>query len=208
MFRENGFDDFISKPIDIRLLDKALHTYIKSRHLKTPRKSASDNNSELLRVFLRDAKNALKKMPTDLDNSDYRAFAVTVHGMKSALANVGETDLSTAAKNLEIAAKENDISYITEHYPVFEMDLSATVIRFTAENATSGEAIDIAVIKRKIDEIKAACENYDSNAAALVSETLKFNLSAEIREKLSVISELILHGEFEEATGECCKSLS
>jgi signal transduction histidine kinase/CheY-like chemotaxis protein len=32
MFHEHGFDDFISKPIDLRQLDAALNTYVRGRH--------------------------------------------------------------------------------------------------------------------------------------------------------------------------------
>jgi CheY-like chemotaxis protein len=34
MFRRNGFDDFISKPIDQRLLNVMLNMYIRDNHLK------------------------------------------------------------------------------------------------------------------------------------------------------------------------------
>jgi CheY-like chemotaxis protein len=208
MFRQNGFDDFISKPIDIRLLDKALHTYIKSRHLKMPEKSASENNHELILVFLRDAKNALRKMQKEINERDYTSFAITVHGMKSALANVGEHTLSTAAKELEFAAKNNDTLFISEHYPAFEEGLQTAALRLTPQTETTGKAVDTAVIKSKISEIKATCENYDSTAASLVSEILKFDLAPAIRERVAVIGEMILHGEFEEAAGECGKLLS
>jgi HPt (histidine-containing phosphotransfer) domain-containing protein len=35
-----------------------------------------------------------------------RTYTINVHGMKSALANIGKTDLSAAAAKLEIAARE------------------------------------------------------------------------------------------------------
>ena len=34
MFKQNGFDDFISKPIDLRQLNAVLNTYIRDKHLK------------------------------------------------------------------------------------------------------------------------------------------------------------------------------
>jgi signal transduction histidine kinase/DNA-binding response OmpR family regulator len=206
MFRENGFDDFISKPIDIRLFDKALHKYISPRHLKAS-KNVRDHNHELFRVFLRDTKNALDKMQNEMKERDYRAFAITVHGMKSALANVGEAQLSNAARELEFAAKNGDTAFISEQYPAFEANLRDAVIRLTPQSETADEAFDPSVLKSKLSDIKTACENYDNRAAELIYETLNFVLPEVIREKLSAISASILHGEFEESAEECCKLL-
>jgi signal transduction histidine kinase/CheY-like chemotaxis protein len=237
MFIDNGFNDFISKPIDTRILDKALHTYIKSNgpfapavtdstvasrevsastvasgSISTsasaqstyPTAPAPRINPELLRVFLRDAHNALITMHEQLQNNDLKNFAITVHGMKSALANVGEADVSAMARDLEFAAKDEDSAYITERYPEFKTALEESITRLTPDKQHDGEAIDSALLREKIAGIKAAAEDYDSNAAdVIIAELQTFSLPDGVGEKLSAIGELILHGEFEEAAQAC-----
>jgi len=55
-----------------------------------------------------------------LEENDIEAFRTSVHGYKSALANIGALTLSEAAKALEMAAKENDRGFIDANLTAFE----------------------------------------------------------------------------------------
>ncbi|MDR0903527.1 MAG: response regulator [Ruminococcus sp.] len=203
MFRENGFDDFISKPIDMKILDKALKTYIKANHLKKPENSALDNNKELISVFLRDTKNALEKMPAQLESGDYRAFAITVHGMKSALANVGEADLSNAARELEFAAKDNDTAVINAKTPVLIKLLEDLLKRYSDASATAFTERDNENIAALFQKLKQSCEDYDEEKAKnFIREIRGLPHTEKTNELLEKVETFILHSEFEEAAGE------
>jgi len=115
IFLENGFDDFISKPIDIRQLNTVLNKYIRNkRPPEIIEKATPAVNPTLLAFFAKDAENALPVLESTLANietlsdDDIQLYAITTHGIKSALANIGNTELSQLAYTLEKAGKAKD----------------------------------------------------------------------------------------------------
>lgn len=52
-------------------------------------------------------------------DADWTEYAVTAHGVKSTALTLGAQQLSEAAKGLELAAKQGDVSYIEEHHAPF-----------------------------------------------------------------------------------------
>jgi CheY-like chemotaxis protein len=115
IFIQNGFDDFISKPIDIRQLNAILNRLIrdkqppevlaKARKMKEnvdknlPLLDNSARDLDLLMVFARDVRKALPVIESVSDDvsaatdEDISLFTINVHAMKSALANIGELRL-------------------------------------------------------------------------------------------------------------------
>jgi signal transduction histidine kinase/DNA-binding response OmpR family regulator len=234
MFREKGFDDFISKPIDIRRLNTVLNRFVRDKAAagKPPRaagKAGADlqrvhahNNSEplqslredfknndgisakLLEVFLRDTKKAIPVLET-FGKDDLKLFITTAHAMKSACANVGNPELSEIAKSLEAAGREGDTAFIEENTPEFIKKLGAFVNEITP--VTDNELLpdDTELLRKTLTEIAAACDEYDSDKAnEFLSAMGKYKWSSETAATLSEISTLILHGDFEEA-GEACR---
>ena len=71
-------------------------------------------NPTLLAFFAKDAENALPVLESTLANietlsdDDIQLYAITTHGIKSALANIGNTELSQLAYTLEKAGKAKD----------------------------------------------------------------------------------------------------
>jgi len=61
---------------------------------------------------------------SQLESGDTEAFRTSVHGYKSALANIGAMSLSEKAKELEIAAVGGDRAFIDEHLSAFENGVS------------------------------------------------------------------------------------
>ena len=125
MFLENGFNGYISKPIDSRELNYILNKFIRdSRPAEHFRSAGSDAGglsgnrgglSELREVFIMDAENAvnvLEKMHMKLDrfdDADFETYETIVHGMKSALSSIEEGELSGFAAKLEQAAREKNL---------------------------------------------------------------------------------------------------
>lgn len=63
----------------------------------------------------------IESLETYFQNKDWKSYEVDIHAVKSSSLLIGIKDLSQKAKDLETAAKEDNISYIMEkHYPVME----------------------------------------------------------------------------------------
>ncbi len=134
IFMENGFDDFISKPIDIRQLNTVLNKFIRNKQQSEAVTKAQEIesfeeeskpevpaiNPVLLSFFVKDAANAipiLESALADIDTiseEDIQLYAVTAHGMKSALVNIGKMELSQLAYTLEKAGKAQDKDIIKQ----------------------------------------------------------------------------------------------
>jgi CheY-like chemotaxis protein/HPt (histidine-containing phosphotransfer) domain-containing protein len=140
MFRQNGFDGFISKPIDMRQLDAVLNRFIRDRYPdeaekflpKTPAKAYTPMiNPKIYEVFCRDAKKAIVTLRETIAAGNLKLFTTTVHAMKSALMNVGENIASSAASELEKAGRNGDISYVTANTTGFIATLEAIIHNFS-----------------------------------------------------------------------------
>ena len=120
MFLENGFDAFISKPIDAKQLDAELNKYIRDKQTQTKKLDISKINAKLLSFIVKDIEKALPILESSLANietiseDDLQLYAVTAHGIKSALANIEKTELSQKAYALEEAGRVRDKNTIKQ----------------------------------------------------------------------------------------------
>ena len=228
MFMENGFDGFISKPIDIRQLNASLNKLVRDRYpsevVEAARQQAfkfnmdkladskaqSASDQELAAIFARDAEKVLAKLKSIHTyayrrTDDIRLFVINVHAIKSALANIGETELSAIALKLEQAGREEDIPVLRAETPVF-LEALRTVIEKNKPKEDDGDTVEEdseyirAYLKGKLFAIQKACEEYDEKTADMaLAELRKAKLPRSIRELLDIIAGHLLHSDFEEA---------
>jgi CheY-like chemotaxis protein/nitrogen-specific signal transduction histidine kinase len=220
-FLNNGFDGFISKPIDIRELNSSLNKFIrdkqtaevieKARLERTelikfaaikPQLSAG---SELARIFTRDAEKAIAVLESVNchKSGDLQMFIINIHSMKSALANIGESDLSAVALKLEYAGRAGDIDAVTTGTPLFLEALRAVVKRVNPKKEEGVTVIESAedkmYLREKMIVIRDACAAYDKKTVKDALAVLKEKAwSLRTKELLEKLSELILHSEFDE----------
>jgi len=226
MFIENGFDGFISKPIDIRQLNASLNKLIRDKYpsevVETARqqaakinmsKSSVDNipysSSELATVFTRDAEKALARLKTIISNAfrrndDFRQYIINVHAMKSALANIGENELSDTALKLELAARAENTQVIMAETNAFLEELDKVIEKNRPKegdgNSVTENSEDRAYLAEKLRIIKTACENYDDvTANKELSELRQKKWLSFTNALLDTITEHLLHSDFEEA---------
>jgi CheY-like chemotaxis protein len=226
IFLSNGFNRFISKPIDSRELDIVLKEFIlNSRPPVIPEETRQEkneaagakrkNSSELEKYFIIDAEEAVNMLEgiyqkiDRLDGSDIESFVITVHGIKSALANIGETELSGFARELENAGKTGNSGFMTDETPLFIGKLKSLIHKLkqaeTAQTAVHDSAAlasggDMLYLKEKLIEFTAACEAYNIRAAETFLNDLKQKAwPQEIDDAMKEISVNILRGEFENA---------
>ncbi|MCL2442739.1 MAG: ATP-binding protein [Treponema sp.] len=221
MFLSNGFDEFISKPIDIRHLNLMLNKLIRDKYpadvVEAARQQKEQFNdkhhqtsidSQLAEFFIRDVKKAAAILEAIYINKckrsdDISMFIINVHAMKSALANVGEDDLSVEASKLEQAGRIRDIKLIISELPRFLEKLYDVIFRFEAKIKYKEEKINAegnnTFLKEKLLEIKAACSVYNKKAAKdLLAELKEMNWPPETGELFSKIAGFLLHSEFDE----------
>ena len=214
MFKENGFDDFISKPIDIRQLNAILNKWIRDKYPEEAAKytsktiSSSEDelkgkNPELYNVFRKDAEKAIITL-RETATSDLKLFTTTTHAMKAALLNIDENEKAELAGKLETAGQNSDISYINENLNEFIEALESLICKFTpteTENTDTDVLEDTIFLKEQLNILKSACENYDEKIAYKVLDHLKeLNWKNDTKAALSKIREtLFFSSDFESA---------
>ena len=221
VFLQNGFDDFISKPIDIRQLNSVLNRLVRdkqppevvaeARRMQSAQatdkaggaETDTDTNRALYTSFARDAKKALAALheypgETAADE-DWRRFTTCVHGLKSALANIGEAELSAAAKALETAGENKDAESIRRDAPALLDRLSALAESAAPEEA-GGTDEDIPHLRKSLRAVAERCGEYDRKGACdILADLGKKPCSPQTRDTLDRMMEAVLHSDFEEA---------
>jgi len=224
VFMKNGFDGFISKPIDIRQINATLNKLVRDKYppevIEAARRQAAvttehaiknadpSSDPKLKAIFARDAESAFERIETILSNSfrrndDIRQYIIDVHSMKSALNNMGEKQLSAEALKLEMAGRAKDISVMIDETPAFLDALRETIDRIKPKDDSSVEEVfenDLVLLSKKMLAIQNACEKYDEVAANLALEELEQKKwSRSIKEHIDAISMHLLHSDFDKA---------
>jgi signal transduction histidine kinase/CheY-like chemotaxis protein len=153
LFFENGFDDYLSKPIEITKLNKMIAQWIpKDKQIKTEgmaRKKTGamsfalpgvdtaqgiamtggtvEGYKKVLFMFRKDAEERLPLLKGMPDEQRLPSVTVQVHALKSAAATIGAVELSAEAAALEAAGKAGDIAAIQEGLPAFYKRLTETI---------------------------------------------------------------------------------
>jgi HPt (histidine-containing phosphotransfer) domain-containing protein len=123
--------------------------------------------------------------------------------MKSALANIEETDLSAEAAKLEQAGREQNTKLILSELPIFLEQLYTIVEKLEpkAETQTNAGGEDnIPLLKEKLGLVRTACDSFNKRAAKDALADIKQEAwSQSVKDQISEISGLLLHSEFDEA---------
>ena len=188
MFKENGFDDFISKPIDVRQLNAILNKWVRGKHPTEAKKykpqaveaaeiQSANITPKLLEIFCEDAKKAVVTLRSPLDSEDGIAlFTTTVHAMKSALANIGKVYESKRAFELEEAGRKGDIAFIDENTDGFVAMLEGLIAEYAPDEVEPDDTDvveDVAFLKEQLAAVTEACNDYNKKAACAAIDALK-----------------------------------
>jgi hypothetical protein len=122
--------------------------------------------------------------------------------MKSALANIGETELSAAALRLEQAGRKQDLAAI-EETPAFIEALRVLIDKYRPSGGDETAEIsgdDTVYLRDKLLEIKTACETFEITAARNALGDLRQKAwPHHINGSLDEISVHLLHSAFKKA---------
>jgi len=220
MFLQNGFDDFISKPIDSRELNHCLNEFIRNKQtpevinkarleqLERTHENITNPVSNIEKFFLHDAQNAVKALTGLINNAsmnreERELYITTVHGIKSALANIGQTELSNTASMLEQAGRDADINLILSETPALINAIQSLIekLKPAVENGSAEISEENALIlKEKLLIIKTSCGQLDKRSAKIaLNELRQKSWPNHINAVLDNIAVHLLHSEFSKA---------
>jgi signal transduction histidine kinase/DNA-binding response OmpR family regulator len=216
MFAQNGFDGFISKPIDIRHLNSVLNKFVRDKHPDEAKEYKSETkrvvhtekdkiNSKIIQIFCCDAKKAIITLQETAANGDIKLFTITAHAMKTALANIDEPEASEVAFALEKAGLNGDIEFITNNTECFIKTLEVLIENLQPIATVNEDITDIsentAFLAEQLLIIKTACMNYNDAEVYTALNCLKeMSWEKETSDMLNNIHDMLfLHSNFDEA---------
>jgi len=228
LFLENGFDEFISKPIDVRQLNAVLNKFIRDKQAPEvlaearkqkeniddkalrPSTSIFKSDPSLLAIFHLDVKKNLPVIEDTLKNIDnatdeeLQQFTITVHALKSALSNIGETATSKLTSVLEKAGKEHNKSFIKLHAQVLIDEVISIMTKIESQKkvfaAISDTDSDPSFLHEQLHVICNACADYDERPVYDALDALKeYSWKVETQSLIDKIAEQMLYGDFDEA---------
>jgi len=223
IFLNTGFNDFISKPIDIRQLNYLLNKYIRDKQnpevikqarLEYERSKADEENAqhsqisaELSEIFVRDAEKAISKIDALIksdfqDKENLKNYTIIIHSMKSALANIGEQSTSDFASKLEQAGVNKLIDFIVSETPKFIEALREIINYFKQINGIdeikNNTDEDPVYLREKLLYIKESCVVYNKKNIKMSLNNLRERTwSNRVNNVLKSISENLLHSDYE-----------
>jgi HPt (histidine-containing phosphotransfer) domain-containing protein len=213
MFLSNGFNDFISKPIDSKELAFIIREWLPPDKVtlvtKDPDKTASKINPDLARFFNKKLLSECEKMSQFLRADNLHGFAVAVHAMKSSLAIIGETMLSNVAQELETAAKNGKLRFCKDYYQKLEIRLKELHERLSVifpEVLPQGSDIEKdtgtkSALTELVEKTIAAAEDFDGDAGLEHLNALqKLDFGAEINDMILEALSAFNDFDFDKAT--------
>lgn len=145
---EKGFDEYLSKPIQFRELDKILKRFIPAEKIVTKTEEEcgqediplsleemlpmidvalglehcygdKDIYVEVLRILYDEADSQLADLQKFWQEKDYKNYIIQIHSLKTQLLNIGYSSLAEDARALETAGKEERYDFIEENQDAF-----------------------------------------------------------------------------------------
>jgi len=190
IFLGNGFDDYISKPIDLRQMNMLLNKMIRDKQplevIEAARKESAarkeqtilphkSDDPEFVRIFTREAGKSLAALEELVDNDSWhrhddnmRIYIIHIHTIKTSLANVGKLDLSAVALKLEQAARNGIIEIVLSETPLFFRSLRVFLGELPKTDNELNVQTEPSVFNRAIDgiDILKGLEQMDNDETA------------------------------------------
>ena len=146
MFLEEGFQDYVAKPIEISHMERVLRKYIpKDKIIKLDNSMVEhpvqevvskvvsgehidrrrgmhycgnneEDYNEILQVYLTTGLQKIKEIRENYEKMDWKNYTILVHALKSTSIGIGAVTLGEMAKAQEAAGKTENLSYIHAHH--------------------------------------------------------------------------------------------
>jgi len=190
MFFEQGFDDFLSKPIDADELCDMLERYLPAGKIindpDSDKPDVKDREEQLRRksviTFVKENQNAYESIVGLLVAGDIKTAHRIAHTLKSAAGYLGKNELQEASASLEESLAGESPGFKPEQLDTLKKELSSALLEFqpvveeesdtadnTAPQESSGEPADIKP-DELLEEIKPLLEKGDFEALKYVNK--------------------------------------
>ena len=167
VFKAEGLDDFLAKPIEVSKLNAILQKWIpkdkqmvkagglvpEHESLEVPgldvHKGLVNSGGKLegyhkiLAIYATDSEKRLRELTRYRGNGDMSSLTTCVHAFKSSSANVGAYEIAAMAAELEAAGKIDDIFYIDANLRRFSDALSLLLENIRNSLATLPKSEDV-----------------------------------------------------------------
>jgi HPt (histidine-containing phosphotransfer) domain-containing protein len=161
---------------------------------------------KLTAIFVRDGFRSLEVLgslcmqQSAYTDEDIERYVTNIHGMKSALANIGETELAALASWLEQAGRARNLAVMASETPAFLHALREALEKIAPrEDDEDGEITDEdrAYLREKLLALQAACAAYDKKSARdALDEIERKSWPRPTRKLLETIALHLLHSKF------------
>jgi len=198
MFLGNGFQAYVSKPIDMTRLDSVIREWVKSGAApvldakiagldmdKGLERLGGDTESyiQILHSYIAGVRPLLDKMG-DVNRENLAAYAVAVHGIKGSSANIGADALADRAKAMEEAAVKDDFDFVNTGNRDLINDTEKLIDDLLVFLRSNGREREKPKRNRPdggtLDRLRSACEEGDIDAAdAAMNEIEKYGYDSD-----------------------------
>jgi signal transduction histidine kinase/DNA-binding response OmpR family regulator len=226
VFIANGFNGFVSKPIDVYQLDTILNKFVRdiqssevveaARKLKAMLKDHSKERSQsnldiqLTETFVKEAEKAVIVLEKMLGSNfkredDIQTYIIKVHSMKSALDNIYEPGYASLAGELERAGMDMNLALIKDRTPEFLESLELLINKYKPKEKDRQvypdnnelSAEDAAFLREKLSKIKTACAVFNKKEVKDALDELRQKIwPRRINNNINEISVHLLHSAF------------
>ncbi|MHC6202142.1 ATP-binding protein [Breznakiellaceae bacterium SP9] len=227
LFLSCGFNDYLSKPIEISKLDEIMKRWIPrekqragsapivdtppcqltiagldTKHGLSMTGGGEQGYIRVLRSFVDDARERLPLLESEQAQESLRTFTIHAHTLKSAAATIGAMNVSQMAAALETAAVNGARERILQDLPPFCAALTEllSAIERSLPNKAPLSSESLFETASLFAELAFALENEDaSETDRILSEAEQLPFDAQTKALLEDIFSLTMTGDFAEA---------
>ncbi len=204
MYLENGFNDYISKPIEVKAMHKVLLSHLPDEYIENTTHSSQpihvDNalSDEILRTIYLDGQRKVPLLKKLFDENNLKDYSIEVHALKAVAAAAKQNELAELAKTHELAAKNGDVQFVSQSFDKLISMYQGYVDSLSQFSEGNMEAAEKTMLPQdEIDElfekIKACAEQFDIDG---VNEAISILNGAQLSEdEHKILQEIITAAE-------------
>lgn len=162
------------------------------------------NYYQTLATSIEDIEALYANLDNDLDN-----YRIKVHALKSTSALIGAMTVSTLAKLLEFAARDNEIDTIHSIHPVLVKEASKLWEALDEEFAVDKEKVSDGYIKDLLEILKGKANQLDIDAMdEIMAQLEKYSVKKEVADNYKKLAAAVVNVDIDEALMQIDEMLS
>ncbi len=200
MFIENGFSDFLAKPIETSVLERILYTWIpkdmiiNSSDIIIRKVGLGEENKmvmkhidvdagmvysggeldfylDILKIYVTGVREQRLLLDAYFVNEDWKNYVISVHALKSTSKSIGANELAQMALDCELAGKNGEYDFVKENHEALMHRYEEVVEEGKAFLLEKGRSVDTE--KQVVD---MTYEQFESSMSKLKAACEDFNI--------------------------------